>query len=229
MSEVEPTYAAVTSAGEVTEIKSQDKSVEVTANGTIDVTPDAGFAYLNSVKVKTNVPTSGGGSAVQADDVLWMTSIYAGFLCLNVSKGTCVAWTTGESIPLSDDIVIEFASVFADYYTLCGLNQLMDISVSNKTEPKVTYFEDSYGNSGLNGGMFTGITIEGVAVTESGAEEPFRGILVEGLNGANYGWILYLTDENRYFHQKHAYGSVVEVKITKFIASNGNEIIVPEF
>lgn len=61
VSEVEPTYAAVTSAGEVTEIKSQDKSVEVTSNGTIDVTPDAGFAYLNSVKVKTNVPTSGEG------------------------------------------------------------------------------------------------------------------------------------------------------------------------
>lgn len=65
VSEVEPTYAAVTSAGEVTEIKSQDKSVEVTSNGTIDVTPDAGFAYLNSVKVKTNVAQSGegGGSA----------------------------------------------------------------------------------------------------------------------------------------------------------------------
>lgn len=61
VSEVEPTYAAVTSAGEVTEIKSQDKSVEVTSNGTIDVTPDAGFAYLNSVKVKTNVAQSGEG------------------------------------------------------------------------------------------------------------------------------------------------------------------------
>lgn len=65
VSEVEPTYAAVTSAGEVTEIKSQDKSVEVTANGTIDVTPDAGFAYLNSVKVKTNVAQSGEGGGSQ--------------------------------------------------------------------------------------------------------------------------------------------------------------------
>lgn len=61
VSDVEPTYAAVTSAGEVTEIKSQDKSVEVTSNGTIEVTPDAGFAYLNSVKVKTNVAQSGEG------------------------------------------------------------------------------------------------------------------------------------------------------------------------
>lgn len=57
----EPLYAEVTTSGEVTEIKSQSKEIEVTSNGTTEVTPDAGFAYLNSVKVKTNVPTSGGG------------------------------------------------------------------------------------------------------------------------------------------------------------------------
>lgn len=61
VSAVLPTYAVVTSAGEVTEIKSQTKEIEVTANGTTEVTPDAGFSYLNSVKVKTNVPTSGEG------------------------------------------------------------------------------------------------------------------------------------------------------------------------
>lgn len=65
VSEVEPTYATVMSDGEVTEIKAQSKEIEVTSNGTTEVTPDAGFAYLNSVKVKTNVATSGegGGSA----------------------------------------------------------------------------------------------------------------------------------------------------------------------
>lgn len=63
VSESQPTYATVTTDGEITEIKSQSKEVEVTANGTMDITPDAGFSYLNSVKVKTNVPTSGGGSA----------------------------------------------------------------------------------------------------------------------------------------------------------------------
>lgn len=58
-------FASLTTSGEVTEIKSQSKEIEVTSNGTTEVTPDAGFAYLNSVKVKTNVPTSGegGGSA----------------------------------------------------------------------------------------------------------------------------------------------------------------------
>lgn len=229
VSKVEPTYAAITTDGEVTEIKTQSKEIEITSNGTTNITPDSGFTYLDRVSVKTNVAVEGGGSGVEADDVLWMTSIYVGFPCMNVSKGTSANWETGESIPLSDDVVIGFASVFADYYTLCGLNQLVDISVSNKTEPKLTYYEDPSGNSGFNGGMFTGITIEGFAVTESDAKETFRGILVEGINGANYGWVLYLTDENRYFHQKYPYGSVVEVKITKFIASNGNEIIVPEY
>lgn len=63
VSEVEPTYAAVVSDGEVTEIKAQSKEIEVTTNGTTEVTPDAGFAYLNKVSVKTNVAQSGGGSA----------------------------------------------------------------------------------------------------------------------------------------------------------------------
>ena len=64
--EVEPTFAEVISNGEVTEIKAQSKEIEVTSNGTTNVTPDEGFAYLNSVKVKTNVATSGegGGGAV---------------------------------------------------------------------------------------------------------------------------------------------------------------------
>jgi hypothetical protein len=62
-SESEPTYGEVVSEGEVTEIKSQSKEVEVTANGTMDITPDAGFSYLSAVKVKTNVPTSGEGGA----------------------------------------------------------------------------------------------------------------------------------------------------------------------
>lgn len=62
VSEVEPTYAAVTTSGEVTEIKSQSKEIEVTSNGTTEVAPDTGFAYLNSVKVKTNVAGGGEGS-----------------------------------------------------------------------------------------------------------------------------------------------------------------------
>lgn len=75
VSEVEPTYAAVVSDGEVTEIKAQSKEIEVTTNGTTEVTPDAGFAYLNSVKVKTNVAQSGegGGSGTPlSKDIIYL-------------------------------------------------------------------------------------------------------------------------------------------------------------
>lgn len=59
----EPTYAEVVSNGEITELKYQEKSVEVTANGNTEVIPDAGFAGLTKVNVSVNVPQSGGGES----------------------------------------------------------------------------------------------------------------------------------------------------------------------
>lgn len=67
VSETEPTYAEVVSDGEITEIKSQTKEVEVTANGTTQVAPDAGYSYLTGVTVKTNVPQSGGSGGGNGD------------------------------------------------------------------------------------------------------------------------------------------------------------------
>lgn len=71
----EPTYATVTTDGEITEIKSQSKEIEVTANGTTEVTPDAGFSYLSAVKVKTNVAGSGegGGSSEEKMGMVYLT------------------------------------------------------------------------------------------------------------------------------------------------------------
>lgn len=60
VSSTEPSYAAITTDGEVTEIKSQSKEVEITANGVTEIAPDAGFGYLSGVKVNVNVPQSGG-------------------------------------------------------------------------------------------------------------------------------------------------------------------------
>lgn len=71
VSESEPTYAAVATDGEVTEIKSQSKEIEVTANGTTVVEPDAGFAYLNKVSVKTNVEGQGGGGSEGGSNYLY--------------------------------------------------------------------------------------------------------------------------------------------------------------
>lgn len=51
------------------DIKIQDKEIEITSNGTTKVTPDAGFNYLNSVSVKTNV--EGQGETI-TDDMLYV-------------------------------------------------------------------------------------------------------------------------------------------------------------
>lgn len=66
-SESLPTVATLTTNGEVTEIKSQSKEVEIVSNGTTDVTPDAGYSYLSGVSVKVNVPQEGGGGSEEDD------------------------------------------------------------------------------------------------------------------------------------------------------------------
>lgn len=60
-SDTAPAVAEVVSNGEITELKYQEKSVEVTANGNTEVIPDAGFMGLTKVNVSVNVPQSGGG------------------------------------------------------------------------------------------------------------------------------------------------------------------------
>lgn len=74
-SEVEPSYAAITTDGEVTEIKSQSKEVEITSNGVTEIAPDAGFGYLSGVKVNVNVPTGGGSGGTEgggSSDIVYL-------------------------------------------------------------------------------------------------------------------------------------------------------------
>lgn len=66
VSDINP-IAYVATDGEVTEIKSQSKDVEITANGKVDVAPDAGYAYLSKVSVNVNVPQSGGSNIEYLD------------------------------------------------------------------------------------------------------------------------------------------------------------------
>ena len=68
VSEYAPTMCVLTSDGDVIEIKSQSKEVEITQNGEMSVTPDDGFAYLSSVNVKTNVPQQGGEESGGGED-----------------------------------------------------------------------------------------------------------------------------------------------------------------
>lgn len=74
-SSVLPTYAAITTDGDVVEIKSQAKVVEISSNGTTSVEPDAGFSYLSKVDVKVDVPQSGeGGGESGGDMVTYVTA-----------------------------------------------------------------------------------------------------------------------------------------------------------
>lgn len=72
VSEVEPTLAEIVTDGEVTEIKSQAKEIEVTNNGTTEVVPDSGFAYLSKVNIKTNVPQNGEGGEGVGSSITYM-------------------------------------------------------------------------------------------------------------------------------------------------------------
>ena len=70
----EPTYAEIATDGEVTEIKSQSKEVEITSNGVTEIAPDAGFGYLSGVKVNVNVPQSGGDAPSGGSDAEYIVT-----------------------------------------------------------------------------------------------------------------------------------------------------------
>lgn len=72
----EPTYAEIATDGEVTEIKSQSKEVEIVSNGVTEIAPDAGFGYLSGVKVNVNVPQSGGGDTPSQPSGGWNLAYY---------------------------------------------------------------------------------------------------------------------------------------------------------
>ena len=110
----EPTYAEVISSGEVTELKFQEKAVEITANGTHTIAPDAGFAALNAVSVKVNVATSGGGSASGADE--WIVAIgdengnpNVGFMV--ASLGFPQFFPKGDSLQIVENVDKKFVSI----------------------------------------------------------------------------------------------------------------------
>lgn len=113
-----PSYCAVTSDGEITEIKSQSKEIEVTANGTTEITPDAGFAYLNGVKVKTNVPMSGGGSSFEYLDITNVTGMNGqlkGLLCQMAYMGK-----VPQTIKVGSNTFKQGIAPISGYMTMVG-------------------------------------------------------------------------------------------------------------
>ena len=76
-SECEFDVASLSTDGEVTEIKSQSKEVEIVSNGVTEIAPDAGFGYLSGVKVNVNVPTGGGESGGGSNYIYFDLSGYS--------------------------------------------------------------------------------------------------------------------------------------------------------
>lgn len=56
-------------------INNQEKSVDITENGTTEVVADAGFTGLSKVVVNTNVPTGGGGGTELEGEYFLVTPI----------------------------------------------------------------------------------------------------------------------------------------------------------
>lgn len=85
----------------------QEKQVEITENGEITITPDAGFAYLNKVSVKINVAGSGEGGSEGGST--WR--YYDASALDAASKGACVE--VGMIVKTSDGAIMPIGTLAA--------------------------------------------------------------------------------------------------------------------
>ena len=104
-----PLVATITTDGEVNELKYQEKSVEITSNGTTKVTADAGYNGLAQVKVKVNVEGgSGGGSTdegeLKRNDVNFFD--YDGTLLYSYSWDEAKELTELPPLPVHDGLEV---------------------------------------------------------------------------------------------------------------------------
>ena len=141
----EPTYAEVVSSGEVTELKFQEKAVEITANGTHTIAPDAGFAALNAVQVKVNVPQGGGASGENTYEYIDVRGVdnieqLGGFgitVRVDTGKGIQVLPVVGSGV--SDVLAISFDTSI-EYITPIGKMKCSDVltQLGADTLPRIT-------------------------------------------------------------------------------------------
>lgn len=130
-----PIYAAITTDGEVTEIKTQSKEIEITSNGTADITPDAGFAYLNSVKVKTNVAGGAGPKELKRDDVNFFD--YDGTLLYSYSWEEAKNLTVLPAAPSHDGMT------FSEWnYTLNDIKAQGTDTIKGKADVGACYVDE---------------------------------------------------------------------------------------
>ena len=102
----------------------QEKQVEITENGEITITPDAGFAYLNKVSVKTNVAQSGGGGSEGGDEYMYwdISNAVASLpedtmlLFMSLSSMLFVNTTFGKMYAPSSFFITHFADSLSELY-----------------------------------------------------------------------------------------------------------------
>ena len=86
-------------------IKNQEKSVDIVANGTTDVTPDAGFTGLSKVLVNVNVPSSGGGAVVSKGAVTFYD--YDGVVLHSYTKDEFLALSAMPELPEREGLICQ--------------------------------------------------------------------------------------------------------------------------
>ena len=104
-----PLVATITTDGEVNELKYQEKSVEITSNGTTKVTPDAGYNGLALVNVKVNVEGGTGGGYTD-DGELKLNDVnffdYDGTLLYSYSWDEAKELTELPALPVHDGLEV---------------------------------------------------------------------------------------------------------------------------
>lgn len=143
VSETEPTYAEVVSDGEITEIKSQTKEVEVTANGTTQVAPDAGYSYLTGVTVKTNVPMSGGGGGGNSSGLKYYDVANSDSMIKATSLGVAsiVKLYNNEWVIAPAGVSLELGFKAIDKVTAFGVDWTMEMLAYGKKQTTKQFFE----------------------------------------------------------------------------------------
>lgn len=137
VSEVEPTLAEIVTDGEVTEIKAQAKEIEVTTNGTTEVIPDSGFAYLSKVNIKTNVPQNGGGEGGSSieyfayDKNNLPLSLMRPYATIEKSQVVIESEGMNELMVLPGMLALQMGS-YADSYTLIAIGIDWGLSLASK-------------------------------------------------------------------------------------------------
>lgn len=221
-SAVKPLVATITTDGEVNEVVYQAKDIEITSNGTTKVTADTGYTALGSVNVKVNVPTEGGGSGVEADDILYIVEAYFK-AAINLSKATALVFNENGT----DTVSIEDGYMMDSWGNKTSIvNMVYESSINNNLfvsikEEKILHISDSFGvmdspcaDSGIT------VVCERYINDDSDETEEITGTLIyqvasSPLVGINVNDSIVIMDSNF-------------IEINKIIASNGREYILQE-